>query len=270
MEVALAVISLMTDFGLKDGNVGVMKAVIWTIEPDVHIVDLSHNITPQNVQEAALILARSAPYFEDGTIHVVVVDPGVGTSRRPLAARLGYQYYVLPDNGLLTLVLEQAEKQNLPVQILHLDRPEFWRPQVSHVFHGRDIFAPVAGHLASGVLLEQLGTPISDPIRIAFPHPVRTPTGLQAEVVHIDHFGNISTSIRREDLGEPEQILVRLGKTEISGLVKTFGERPPGALVALYGSTDYLLVCKVNGDAASELEAHVGDPVEVHFKATSA
>ncbi len=259
----MTVISLMTDFGLKDGNVGVMKGIMLGIEPEVHIVDLSHLISPQNIQEAALILARSAPYFEDGSIHVVVVDPGVGTSRRPLAARLGYQYYILPDNGLLTLVLEAAEKQNLPVQIVHLDRPEFWLPKVSHVFHGRDIFAPVAGHLASGISLDQLGTPITDPVRISFPHPVRIPAGLSAEVVHIDHFGNISTSIRREDLGEPAQVLVRLGKAEINGLVQTFGERPPGSLVALYGSTDYLLVCVVNGNAASTLGVQVGDPVEV-------
>ncbi len=253
----------MTDFGIKDGNVGVMKGVIWGIEPDAHIVDLSHLISPQNIQEAALILSRSAPYFEDGAIHVVVVDPGVGTARRPLAARLGYHYFVAPDNGVLTLVLENAEKQNWPVQIVHLDRPEFWRPQVSHVFHGRDIFAPVAAHLASGILLEQLGTQITDPVRFAFPRPTRTLTGFKAEVVHIDHFGNLSTSIRREDLGEPPGVAVRLGSVELRGLVSTFGDRPPGALVALYGSTDYLLVCKVNGSAAAELGAKVGDPVEV-------
>jgi len=259
----VTVITLMTDFGIKDGNVGVMKGVIRGIEPEVDIVDLSHLISPQNIQEAALILSRSAPYFQDGSIHVVVVDPGVGTSRRPLAARLGYQYFVAPDNGVLTLMLENAEKQNWPIQIVHLDRPEFWRPQVSHVFHGRDIFAPAAAWLASGISIEQMGTPISNPVRIAFPRPTLTATGFRSEVVHIDHFGNLSTSVRREDLGEPPQVVVRLGKAEIHGLVQTFGERPPGALVALYGSTDYLIVCKVNGSAAAELGVKVGDPVEV-------
>ena len=259
----MALISFLTDFGLKDGNVGVMKAVIWAIEPEVRIVDLSHLITPQNVQEAALILARSVPYFEDGAIHVVVVDPGVGTTRRPLAARLGYQYYVTPDNGVLTLVLESAEKQNWPVQIIHLDKPEFWLPRISHVFHGRDIFAPVAAHLASGISLDQLGTIITNPVRISFPRPTRTPTGFTAEIVHIDHFGNISTSVRREDLGESTQVLIRLGNSEIRGLVRTFGDRPSGTLVALYGSTDYLLVCQVNGHAASTLGVQVGDPVEI-------
>jgi len=262
----MSLITLMTDFGIKDGNVGVMKGVIWGITPDVLIVDLSHTISPQNIREAALILGRSAPYFPPGTIHLVVVDPGVGTSRRHIAAHLGTQYFVGPDNGIITPLLERAEAENRPVEIVHTDKRQYWRAEVSHVFHGRDVFSPVAAHLANGVPLQALGSPIHDPMRLSLPEPQRTPFGWQGEVIHLDHFGNISTNIRKEQLGEPGSIEVRLCGVNILGMVHTFGERPPGELVALYGSTGNLIVSVVNGDAAKRLNAAVGDQVEVEIK----
>ncbi|MGW8249831.1 MAG: SAM hydrolase/SAM-dependent halogenase family protein [Anaerolineales bacterium] len=266
----MSFITLITDFGLKDGNVGVMKGVIWRIAPQIQVADLSHLIAPQNIQEAGLILLRSAPYFPQGTVHVVVVDPGVGTDRRPIGARLGEQYFIGPDNGVLTMWLERSDQQALPVQIVHLDRPEFWLPDVSHVFHGRDIFAPAAAHLANGTPLQAMGSPVHDPIRLSLPQPVRTDHGLSGEVIHVDHFGNISTNIRREHLigehfdraGYP---VLRLGGVEIHGLVKTFGERPPGDLVALFGSTGNLIVSVVNGSAVSRLGVAPGDTVELNL-----
>lgn len=264
----MKLVTLLTDFGLKDGNVGVMKGVILGMAPDTHIVDLSHQISPQDVREGALILARSVPYFPAGTIHVAVVDPGVGTARRPIAAQIGAQRFVLPDNGLLTLLLERAEGQvesgePARVEIVHLDRPRYWLPQVSQVFHGRDIFAPVAGHWVSGVPLHELGTPVYDPVRLEFPRPQPTPTGWRGEVIHIDHFGNLSTNIRYEHLGEAPVARVRICGVEIAGMIRTFGERSPGDLVALYGSTGNLIICQVNGSAARQLGAVVGEPVEV-------
>ncbi len=263
----MPVISLMTDFGIKDGNVGVMKAVIWGICPSAQITDLSHVVAPQNVREAALLLFRSAPYFPPGSIHVVVVDPGVGTARRPMAARVGEQVYVGPDNGTLTLLLERAEREKKPIACIHLTRPEYWLPEVSHVFHGRDIFAPAAGHLAAGVRLDVLGVPFSDPVLLALPRPERTLCGWRAEVIHIDHFGNVASNLRIEELDEvlqyKEQAIIRLGQVEITGLVDTFGERPPGALIALFGSTGSLIVSVVNGSAASRLNVKIGDPFEV-------
>jgi S-adenosyl-L-methionine hydrolase (adenosine-forming) len=260
------VISLMTDFGIKDGNVGVMKAVIWDIAPLAQISDLSHIIAPQNVPEAALILARSAPFFPANSIHVVVVDPGVGTSRRPMAARLGSQFYVGPDNGTLTMMLDRAEKDGLEIRCVHLDRPEFWLKNVSHVFHGRDIFAPVAAHLAAGIGLDQLGSSFSDPVRLQLPHPVRTAAGWLGEVIHIDHFGNVASNIRAETLGpalnEKGRIRVKLAGVEIQGLVDTFGEREESEVIALMGSTGNLIVSVVNGSAAARLGAKVGDPFE--------
>jgi S-adenosylmethionine hydrolase len=261
----MRLITLMTDFGLKDGNVGVMKGVILGIAPQAQIVDISHLIPAQNVAEAALILLRSAPYFPPETIHIVVVDPGVGTARRPMAARLGSQLFVGPDNGVITLLLEYAEQQGWPTEFVHLDQPQFWLPKVSHVFHGRDIFAPTAAHLANGKILADVGTPITDPIRLALPKPTRTPTGWRGEIIHIDHFGNAASNIRVEHLTEVDQhkITVQLGGVTISGLVQTFGERAPGEAVALYGSTGNLIVSVVNGSAAEQLGITIGDPLAV-------
>ncbi len=264
----MAIITLITDFGLKDGNVGVMKGVIWGISPDVKIADLSHTIAPQNIPEAALILYRSGPYFPPGTVHVVVVDPGVGTDRRPIAASIGSQFYVGPDNGILTMWMEHAEKEDLPTQFVHLDQAEFWLPDVSHVFHGRDIFAPAAAHLASGIALDALGTSIHDPLRLELPQPARTASGLVGEVIHIDHFGNISTNIRREHLEGAsglDRLTLRLAGVEIHGMVQTFGTRQPGELVALFGSTGSLIVSVVNGSAAQRLRAKPGDRVDLEL-----
>lgn len=265
----MVTLSLMTDFGIKDGNVGVMKGVIWNICPDAHISDLSHMVGAQNIQEAALILARSVPFFPAGTIHVVVVDPGVGTARRPMAARIGDSFYVGPDNGIITMWLERAIAANEPCEFVELEDPKYRLPFVSHVFHGRDIFAPAAGHLACGVPLASFGRAFLDPVKIQLPKPVRTPQGLRGEVIHIDHFGNIASNIRVEDLGEAlsrkEKITIHLRKTEVSGLVDTFGERPHGELIALLGSTGNLIVSVVNGSAAQRLGAKVGDVFEAVF-----
>ena len=262
----MAVISLMTDFGIKDGNVGVMKGVIWGICPSAQIADLSHMIPPQNVREASLILARSAPYFPENSVHVVVVDPGVGTSRRPIAAKIGDQYYVGPDNGTISLLLEKADRDGQFAEFVHLDKPEYWLSTISYVFHGRDIFSPVAAHLAIGVPLQMLGSTISDPVQLLLPKPQRTKSGWHGEVIHIDHFGNLASNIRVEDLGEAmkskETITVHLGGEEIKGLVNTFGEKEPGELVALLGSTGNLIVSVVNGSASQRLNVKVGDTFE--------
>jgi hypothetical protein len=266
-ERVLPTIAIMTDFGIKDGNVGVIKGVIWSICPQAQIADISHMIGAQNVPEAALILARSAPYFPAGAIQLVVVDPGVGTARRAMAAKIGTHYYVGPDNGVITLWLEHARAGGLPLEFVHLDQPSYWLPEVSHVFHGRDIFAPVAANLANGVPLAALGSPFDDPLLLELPRPRSVPTGWEGQVIHIDHFGNVACNILKDDLGEAlndrRHISVVVGKARILGLVHTFGEGRPGDVVALLGSTGNLIVSVVNGDAASVLGVHVGDPVHV-------
>ena len=259
-------ITLMTDFGLKDGNVGVMKGVIWGICPEVRIADISHLIAAQNIPEAALILARSATYFPKGTIHVVVVDPGVGTQRRPMAAKIGDWFYVGPDNGTITMLMEQAVQEDWPHEFVVLDEPKYWLPKVSFVFHGRDVFSPAAAHLAAGIPLSSLGTKFTNPVLLSFPKPVRNEKGWRGEVIHVDHFGNVASNIRAENLGDAlqtkERIIVRLREVEIRGLANTFGERPEGEIVALLGSTGNLIVSVVNGNASARLGVKVGDVLE--------
>jgi hypothetical protein len=258
---------MITDFGIKDGNVGAMKGVIWGISPGAQIADLSHMIAPQNLREAAFVLSRSAPYFPPETVHLVVVDPGVGTARRPMAARIGDWYYVGPDNGVITLFLQRASAAKWPCNFVQLESPQYWLPKVSHVFHGRDIFSPVAAHLVNGVSLTQFGSEFSDPVRLNLPQPLREHGGWRGEVIHIDHFGNAATNILAEHLGpalfHKETIIVHLRDTEIEGMVNTFGERSEGQVVALLGSNGNLIVSVVNGNAASALGIRVGDPVVV-------
>ncbi len=259
----MTVITLLTDFGVSDGYPGVMKGVIWKIAPDVQIVDLSHEISPQDILEAAILLWRSTPYFPDGTVYIAVVDPGVGTSRRGVAAQIGASYFVGPDNGLFTLVAETAEANHQPVHFFHLNQPGFWLPEVSNVFHGRDIFAPVGAYLAKGIPLAALGTAIDDPVRLESPKPTPVPTGWQGQVVHIDHFGNLSTNLNISHIINLENLVLRINQKEIVGLVSTFGERPAGTLIAFIDSSGSLAISVVNGSAAEVLDAQRGDKVEV-------
>ena len=256
-------ITLTTDFGNGDFEAGVLKGVIWNIAPEAKIADLSHDIPPQNILEAAFLLGRSTPYFPTGSIHVVVVDPGVGTSRRPIAAQLGPQWFVGPDNGVFTMMLEHAEAKQLPIGIGHLDRRQYWLSEVSDVFHGRDIFSPAAAHLATGVPLAEIGTPISDPVRLKVPKPEHHHGIWHAQVVHIDIFGNIGTNLKRDHLAQLGDITVHIADTQIHGLVETFGDRPVGELVALIDSENDLAICVVNGNAAQKLNVKPGDWVEV-------
>jgi len=266
----LPLITLTTDFGIKDGTVGVMKGVIWGICPTVQISDLSHMIQAQNIREAAHIFARSVPYFPKDSIHIVVVDPGVGTKRRPMAAKLGDWFFVGPDNGIITILLERADQEGWQTEFVELNRAQYWLQNVSYVFHGRDIFSPVAAHLANGVSLRELGSSFNDPVRLELPKPEKANNGWRGEVIHIDHFGNVSTNIRVENLGdvmnEKENISVHLNGNEIKGLVNTFGERSVGEVIALMGSTGNLGIAVVNGNAAQILGAKVGDLVEVIHK----
>lgn len=256
-------ITLTTDFGQSDYDVGVLSGVIWQIAPRAEITDLTHEIQRHNVLEAALVLERCTPYFPEATIHVVVVDPGVGTQRRAIAARLGGHRFVGPDNGFITLVRQRALAENQPVEFVHLNRPRYWLPNVSHIFHGRDVFAAAAGHLAAGVPLAELGDPVDDPILMDIPTPERTAQGWRGAVVHIDAFGNLSINLSLRQMQGAYIRTVKIGETQIDGLVRTFGEKEPGELVALFDSSGKLCISVVNGSAAARLGSQTGDAVEV-------
>jgi S-adenosylmethionine hydrolase len=261
----MTIITLTTDFGLRSGFAGVMQGVIYSLAPQVKIVDISHFISPQDIREGAYTLSRTVPFFPKGTVHVYVVDPGVGTMRRPLAARLGDHFFVGPDNGLLTLLIEDAERNRLPMEFLHLDRAEFWLPKVSRTFHGRDIFSPVAAHLASGVPLRDMGMPFSDPVRLEMPHPRQTDTGWMAHVTSIDTFGNLTTDLPISMVPDSTDVLFRLGDTEVHGLAESYGHKQPGELIAVVDSEEFIELAIVNGNAAHKLNAKAGDAVEVIF-----
>jgi hypothetical protein len=252
----MAIITLTTDFGLADGYVGIMKAVILGIARDVRLVDLSHDIPPQDVREAIYLLDGAAPYFPAGTIHLAVVDPGVGSERRALVVRTGSACYVGPDNGLFTRPLAE-----LGVQAWELDRPEFWLPQVSRTFHGRDIFAPVAAHLANEVPPAEMGRAIDDPVRLAISGPARDPDGaVRGQVVHVDRFGNLITDVPAAWL-TGEGWRCRIAGEVLTGLSGTYAAAVPGALLMLIGSGDTLEIAERDGNAARRLGVKAGEGV---------
>jgi len=256
-------ITLTTDFTEHDGYVGVMKGVIAGIAPQARVIDLSHTIAPQNVFQAALLLGRSVSYFPAGTVHVGVVDPGVGTARRGIAAQLGRQYFVGPDNGLLTLLYQQAQADGEPVRIHALENPDYRLAQVSRTFHGRDIFAPAAAHLAAGAPLESFGAAVMDPILLAMPRVEKTADGLIGSIIHVDAFGNLASNIRAETLADFENIHIILRNTVIEGISATFGNKAQGELVAVIDSFGFLSICVVNGSAAQQLRAGFGEQLQI-------
>jgi S-adenosylmethionine hydrolase len=264
-EPAMTVITITTDFGEKDGFVGTMKGVIWNIAPEVQIADITHEVPAQDVLTGAIALWRAAPFFPQGTIHIIVVDPGVGTHRRSMAARIGEQYFVGPDNGLFTPMILDAKRAGCEMVFIHLDKPEYWLKNVSHTFHGRDIFSPVAAHLAIGVPLEKLGTPFVDPVQIALPRPEKLPNGWRAHISVIDKFGNLTTDLPASLLERLDGLLFRIAGHEITGLVESYGYRTPGDLVSLIDSEGYLEVAIVNDNAARTLNVKLGDPVDVVY-----
>jgi S-adenosylmethionine hydrolase len=261
----MTIISLLTDFGTKDGFIGVMKGVIWGIAPEAFISDLTHEIAPQNVAHGAYILGQSYAYFPAGSVHTAVVDPGVGTQRLGLAARIGSQFFVAPDNGLITIPWKNANQAGESIEIVALNRPEFWLKNVSHSFHGRDIFAPVAAYLARGVPLKDLGDPLPEPVLLDLPEPVINETDAQAQVILVDSFGNLITNFTRAMAADRKIAEISVAGEKLKGLVSTFGAAQPEALIAMFDSSDRLSVCVVNGSAAGRLSAAVGTAVTIHW-----
>jgi S-adenosyl-L-methionine hydrolase (adenosine-forming) len=248
-----SVVALLTDFGLRDPYVGVMKGVILGICPGARIVDLSHEIPSQDIAAAARVLADNAGYFPEGTVFVAIVDPGVGTDRAAVAARAGDRFFVGPDNGILGRVdVERAVRvQNRAVML----------QPVSRTFHGRDVFAPAAAHLARGVKLDYLGPKMEKLRGLELPEPRVTRSGLLGEVVWIDRFGNLITNIPAGRF--KEGAAVRLGRRWVGKIVPTYASVKPGDLAALVGSSGTLEIAVRDGDAHQATGADVGATVLV-------
>ena len=259
------IVTLLTDFGNADYFVGAMKGAILTVSPGARLFDITHEIPQQDVQAGALTLLAVYQSFPPETIHVAVVDPGVGSSRRPILVVGGGYFFVGPDNGLFSYIYDREPS----FRVFHLDREEFFRPSVSTTFHGRDVFAPVAGALSNGLKPSELGHEIKDYIRLAPLAAARSVEGdLEAEIVHIDRFGNCITNLTREDVTE-EMIANGLRLIVCGHEIKTFrrfyaeGSAAAGDLFAIWGSMGLLEIASFNSSAAQYLNARRGQPVRV-------
>jgi S-adenosylmethionine hydrolase len=255
-------ITLTTDFGGESAYVAAMKGVILGINPQVRLIDLSHQIPPQDVRFAAFFLRASIPYFPPKAIHVVIVDPGVGTERALLYVEVEGHRLLAPDNGCWTGLIQQASS---PPTVIRLTEPRFWRPTVSSTFHGRDILAPVAAHLSLGEDPRNLGQPFNDWVRLETKSPIIEPGRLVGEIVFIDHFGNLITNIPGEAFArmDDRHIQILVGDQEVSRRVRAYGEAEKGTLVALNSSSDLMEVAVSGGSAQKKLGASIGTPVSV-------
>ncbi len=248
------IITLLTDFGTVDSYVAELKGALLRRAPAAVLVDVAHDLAAGDVGAAAYVLGRTWRAFPDGTVHLAVVDPGVGTPRRALAGAAGGHRFVAPDNGLLTDFISPEAK------IFHLNRPGFFLNHISQTFHGRDIFAPCAAHLAKGKRPEQLGEAIPDAVRLPRPQPEIQPGRILGQVIHIDRFGNLITNISKEQL--PEKPLIRIMGKAISGISNSY-DAPAGTLLAIIGSAGHLEISLARDSAAHRLKAGVGQAVEL-------
>lgn len=257
-----ALITLTTDFGLGSPYVAQMKGVILSLCREAELIDITHAIGPQNIREGAIVLADATPRFPPGSIHLAIVDPGVGTSRRMIYAETSEQRYLAPDNGLLSFLTRHEP----PRRIVLLENSRFWLSNPSHTFHGRDIFAPVAAHLAGGLDPAELGTAGDELISLDWPEPRKTSSRIAGEVLYVDSFGNLITNIDATDiaaLGHPASLVIECGGLEIRGLVRSYGAALTGEFVALLDSQGRLEIAAINNHAARELRLQAGEPVVV-------
>lgn len=257
-----SLVTLTTDFGTSDYYVAAMKAAMLSVNHNIRMVDITHEVKAQDLLGGAWILKHAAYLFPVGTVHLAVVDPGVGTDRRPVAFRHRGQYFVGPDNGMFALVTDNEEVEGVELRNL-----EFWRTsEPSSTFHGRDIFAPVAAHLASGVRLEELGPAISGLQVSHWAVPASDKHGIQGWVVHIDRFGNLMTNIPSElvrNFGPNEELRIYVGTHILRGLVPTYGSVSEGEPAALIGSSDTLEIAVNKGNAAELLGVYQGAAISV-------
>jgi len=259
--IAPPLITLLTDFGLDDAYVGIMKGVMLRINPAVRLVDLTHAVPPQQVLAAALILRSAVAFFPEGTIHVAVVDPGVGSARRAILVEADRGTLVGPDNGVLCPAAALMGRR----KARWLANEKFFLPHVSQSFHGRDIFAPVAAHLSRGVTPEEFGPVLDSIVEVDIPAPRRIGSTLVGEVVHVDHFGNLVTNITGDALAcfPAQQLWVSISGTPIGALRAAYSVVAEGAALALLGSWGTVEVAVRNGSAAKMFAAGPGTPVTV-------
>ncbi len=260
----MAVITLTTDFGTRDSYVAVMKGVILGINPSVRLVDITHEIAPQQVREAAFVLLSAYRWFPSGTVHLVVVDPGVGGKRNPIIVETDKYLFVGPDNGVFSFVYEKEEE----FRVFKISNTRLLLPEVSDTFHGRDIFAPAAAHLSKGTPPHGLGEPINRYVRFPFTGPETNGNILEGEVIHIDRFGNLVTTISEETLkgfmGRDRgrfQLIIK--DRVLNRMCRTYSDVPQGELSAVIGSSGFLEVSANRASAAEILSCRLGETVRI-------
>lgn len=273
-----AIITLTTDFGTTDAYVAAMKGVILSINPGATVIDVCHSIKPQNIFEAAFIISTAYHCFPKGTIHIVVVDPGVGSKRKAIIIKTQSAFFLAPDNGVLSYIIAETnstpidespdiglklrpQKLGSEINAVAITNPRYWRHPVSPTFHGRDIFAPVAAYLSLGIPINRFGRKLTRIHTFPIPHPRQEVSGnIIGSIIHIDHFGNLITNIKESDLPS-RQVSISVGASRIQG-VSSFYAQGKG-LIALIGSSGYLEISLVGGSAATNLNARVGDSITV-------
>ncbi len=254
-------VTLTTDFGYKDPFVGIMKGVIFSINPNARIADLSHGIAPQDLRGAAVLLRYSAPFFPLGTIHVAVVDPGVGSERRAILIESEGSFFVGPDNGILSLAVEGREVQ----QIVELTNESYHLKPKRATFHGKDIFAPVAAYLSLGIPARDFGPAVKDYSRLRWPQVMKTASAIQGEIIYIDNFGNLITNVHERDLRSlpQDKLAISLASVTIRGLAVNYASGERDDYAALINSWGLLEISSFKGSAQLRSGAKIGDPVYI-------
>jgi len=266
------IITLTTDFGLNDHFVGTMKGAILSLAPEAEIVDICHSVQAFDILDGALTLAQAYSYFPVRTVHVVVVDPGVGSARRPILASSERQNFVAPDNGVLSLIYAREER----LSVRHITSEHYFLQPLSNTFHGRDIFAPVAAYLAKGVDHEKFGDEITDFVRFNAPRPkVIDPKTIRGVVLKVDRFGNLVTNITPQDVpllfqAQPPAFKIVVGKSEVTSMKTNYAEGAPGEVFGILGSMGYLEIASNRGAAAQLVSAGKGAEVNVVLEGAAA
>jgi S-adenosylmethionine hydrolase len=272
------VITLTTDFGTDDAYVASMKGVILSINPKAVIIDICHSIEPQNILQAAFILSSAYRYFPEGTIHLAVVDPGVGSQRKAIILKTPEAFFIAPDNGVLSYIIDELDstpakpvyhfsphpeqhKLGTELEAVAITNPDLWRNPVSPTFHGRDIFAPAAAHLSLGMPVHKFGDRFSHVLAFRIPRPSHDKQGNTTGcVLHIDNFGNLITNIKSGNL-PGEKVIITIGRRRIDGISRFYAEKD--GLAAILGSSGYLEISLKNGNAAAFLKTRMGDEIKL-------
>ena len=262
---ARPIVTLTTDYGTNDHLVGVLKGVILNINPEVNIVDITHSILAHDILDGALTLSQAYKYFPSKTIHLVVVDPGVGTARRPILVAGDTHYFVAPDNGVLSAIYDQSES----LYVWNITSEHYFRQPVSNTFHGRDIFAPVAAWLSKSWQTASFGEEITDFVRFAIPKPKVSGNTTKGIVLRVDNFGNLITNLTAEDvpalIASGAKFTIRVGNAAVTKIVPTFAQGAAGETFAIIGSSGYVEVCVNKGNAARAVGAGRGAEVSVEI-----